>query len=126
MSLIVQKFGGTSVKDAERIRNVADIVTSTYKEGNDVVVVVSAQGDTTDDLIAKGEEINPEPPSGRWICSSPPGSRSPRPCWPWPSRAWATRWYPCWGGRRASTPPPITATPASKKVNPARIKQELG
>ena len=59
MSLIVQKFGGTSVKDAERIRNVADIVTSTYKEGNDVVVVVSAQGDTTDDLIAKGEEINP-------------------------------------------------------------------
>ena len=60
MSLIVQKFGGTSVKDAERIRNVADIVTSTYKEGNDVVVVVSAQGDTTDDLIAKGEEINPK------------------------------------------------------------------
>ena len=44
MALIVQKFGGTSVKDAERLNNVADIVTSTYKEGNDVVVVVSAQG----------------------------------------------------------------------------------
>ena len=42
MALIVQKFGGSSVKDAERINNVADIVTSTYKEGNDVVVVVSA------------------------------------------------------------------------------------
>lgn len=61
MALIVQKFGGTSVRDAERIRNVADIVTSSYKEGNDVVVVVSAQGDTTDDLIAKAAEINKKP-----------------------------------------------------------------
>src|SRR5699024_4394421 len=61
MALIVQKFGGTSVKDAERLNNVADIVTSTYKEGNDVVVVVSAQGDTTDDLIAKAAEINDKP-----------------------------------------------------------------
>ena len=51
MALIVQKFGGSSVKDAEHLRNVADIVTGTYKNGNDVVVVVSAQGDTTDDLI---------------------------------------------------------------------------
>ena len=61
MSLIVQKFGGTSVKDAERIRNVANIVTETYKKGNDVVVVVSAQGDTTDDLIAKAAEITSKP-----------------------------------------------------------------
>lgn len=60
MSLIVQKFGGTSVRDAERIMNVAKIVTDTYAKGNDVVVVVSAQGDTTDDLIAKAEEINPK------------------------------------------------------------------
>ena len=51
MSLIVQKFGGSSVADAERVFNVAGIVTDTYKKGNDVVVVVSAQGDTTDDLI---------------------------------------------------------------------------
>ncbi len=61
MSLIVQKFGGTSVRDAERIFNVADIVTSTYKDGNDVVVVVSAQGDTTDDFIEKAAEINKSP-----------------------------------------------------------------
>ena len=61
MSLIVQKFGGTSVGDAERIFNVADIVTSTYKQGNDVVVVVSAQGDTTDDFIEKVGEINAKP-----------------------------------------------------------------
>lgn len=59
MSLIVQKFGGTSVADAERVFNVAGIVTETYDQGNDIVVVVSAQGDTTDDLIAKGNEINP-------------------------------------------------------------------
>ena len=59
MSLIVQKFGGSSVADAERVMNVARIVTDTFKQGNDVVVVVSAQGDTTDDLIAKAEEMNP-------------------------------------------------------------------
>ena len=60
MSLIVQKFGGTSVRDAERVMNVAKIVTDTFAKGNDVVVVVSAQGDTTDDLLAKAEEINPK------------------------------------------------------------------
>jgi len=59
MSLIVQKFGGSSVANAERVFNVANIVTDTYKQGNSVVVVVSAQGDTTDDLIAKAKEINP-------------------------------------------------------------------
>ena len=61
MSLIVQKFGGSSVANAERVFNVADIITSTYKEGNDVIVVVSAQGDTTDDLIEKAHEINEKP-----------------------------------------------------------------
>lgn len=59
MALIVQKFGGSSVADAKRVENVARIVTDTYKAGNKVVVVVSAQGDTTDDLIAKAKEINP-------------------------------------------------------------------
>ena len=61
MALIVQKFGGTSVRDAERIDNVARIVTSAYKDGNDMIVVVSAQGDTTDDLIAKAAELNHRP-----------------------------------------------------------------
>ena len=58
MSLIVKKFGGTSVRDAERVMNVARIVTEDYKKGNDVIVVVSAQGDTTDDLIDKAKEID--------------------------------------------------------------------
>ncbi len=61
MSLIVQKFGGSSVANADRVRNVAKIITDTYKAGNDVVVVVSAQGDTTDDLIAKAKEITSNP-----------------------------------------------------------------
>lgn len=58
MGLIVQKYGGTSVKDAERVMNVARRITDTYKAGNNVVVAVSAQGDTTDDLIEKAKEIN--------------------------------------------------------------------
>ena len=61
MALIVQKFGGSSVKDRDRIFNVARIVANTHKAGNDVVVVVSAQGDTTDDLIAKAAEITHNP-----------------------------------------------------------------
>lgn len=60
MGLIVQKFGGTSVATTERIRNVARIITETYKQGNNVVAVLSAQGDTTDELIEKAKEINPK------------------------------------------------------------------
>ena len=59
MALIVQKFGGSSVADTARIRNVARIITETYRKGNNVVVVLSAQGDTTDDLIEKAKELNP-------------------------------------------------------------------
>ena len=59
MSLIVQKFGGSSVADGDRLRHVAQIITDTYKAGNQVVAVLSAQGDTTDDLIEKAREINP-------------------------------------------------------------------
>ena len=58
---IVQKFGGSSVADAEKMRRVAGGIADTYAEGHDVVVVLSAQGDTTDDLIEKAHEINPRP-----------------------------------------------------------------
>ncbi len=60
MALVVKKFGGSSVADAAKVMNVAGRVTDTYKEGNSVVVVVSAQGDTTDELIEKANEINPK------------------------------------------------------------------
>ena len=59
MALIVKKFGGSSVANAERVFNVANRIIEDYKKGNDVIVVVSAQGDTTDDLIEKAKEINP-------------------------------------------------------------------
>jgi len=59
VALIVQKFGGSSVADAAKVNNVANRVVETARNGNQVVVVVSAQGDTTDDLIEKAVEINP-------------------------------------------------------------------
>ncbi len=61
MPLIVQKFGGTSVRDTERLFNVARIVADTYKAGNDVAVVVSAQGDFTDILVDKAGQISKRP-----------------------------------------------------------------
>ena len=65
MALIVQKFGGSSVADRDRIFNVARIVANTHAAGNDVVVVVSAQGDTTDDLHRQGGRDHPRPVPAR-------------------------------------------------------------
>ncbi len=64
MGLVVQKYGGSSVADAERIKRVAERIVATRRDGNDVVVVVSAMGDTTDELIDLAEQIVPVP-SGR-------------------------------------------------------------
>jgi aspartate kinase len=61
MALIVQKYGGSSVADAEKIKNVARRVAETKDRGNDVVVVVSAMGKTTDSLIGLAKEVNPQP-----------------------------------------------------------------
>src|SRR3989338_7214281 len=61
MALIVQKYGGSSLADVEKIKNVARRVAKTRKDGNQVVVVVSAMGDTTDDLIELAHQITPAP-----------------------------------------------------------------
>ncbi|MDO8136998.1 MAG: aspartate kinase [Candidatus Brocadiales bacterium] len=61
MGLIVQKFGGTSVADAQRIKGAAQRVVQTYREGNQVVVVVSARGQTTDELFSLAHEITDNP-----------------------------------------------------------------
>ncbi len=61
MALIVQKYGGSSVADAEKIGNVARRIVKTREEGNEVVVAVSAMGDTTDELIRLARQINPQP-----------------------------------------------------------------
>ncbi len=62
MSIVVQKYGGTSVADADRIRNVAARVVSTIDAGNQVVVVVSAMGDSTDELRALASQLSESPP----------------------------------------------------------------
>ena len=62
MALVVQKYGGSSVSDAERIRRVAERIVETKRAGNDVVVVASAMGDTTDELLDLAEQVNPDPP----------------------------------------------------------------
>src|SRR5574341_1812993 len=61
MSLIVQKYGGSSVANPERIKSVARRIVSAKKAGNDVVVVVSALGDTTDELIELAKKITDNP-----------------------------------------------------------------
>ncbi len=61
MALIVQKFGGSSVANPERMRRVAGIIAETYRAGNDVIVVLSAQGKTTDNLIAAAQEYSSSP-----------------------------------------------------------------
>ena len=62
MALVVQKYGGSSVASADRIRRVAERIVATKKQGNDVVVVVSAMGDTTDDLMDLAQQVCPAPP----------------------------------------------------------------
>src|SRR3954470_20813346 len=82
MTLVVQKFGGTSVADPERIRQVADHVARTRRHGDQVVVVVSAMGKETDELIRLASEVAPvgpgremdvlirggEPKATSWLC----------------------------------------------------------
>lgn len=63
MALIVQKYGGSSLETAERIRAVAERIVATKKAGNDVVVVCSAMGDTTDELLDLAAQVNPVPPA---------------------------------------------------------------
>ena len=62
MGLVVQKYGGSSVSDAERIKRVAERIVATKKEGHDVCVVVSAMGDTTDELLDLAQQVSPLPP----------------------------------------------------------------
>jgi len=63
VGLVVQKYGGSSVGTAERIKRVAERIVATRKEGNDVVVVVSAMGDTTDELMDLAQQVSPSPPA---------------------------------------------------------------
>ena len=113
MSLIVQKFGGSSVRDAQRVLNVARRVTETYARGNSVVVVVSAQGDTTDDLIAKAMEINPKANKREMDMLLSSGEQISIALLAMAIESLATPPSPLPAGRRALSPIPPTATPVS-------------
>ena len=91
MPIVVQKYGGSSVASTERILNVARRIVATYDAGNSVCAVVSARGDTTDELLAMAHEITPRPPSASSTCCSRPASASAARCWPWRSTHWAAR-----------------------------------
>ena len=86
MGLVVQKYGGSSVADAERIKRVAERIVATKRDGNDVVVVVSAMGDTTDELIdlARADRRRCRPGASS-TCCSPRASASRWRCWRWRS-----------------------------------------
>lgn len=91
MALVVQKYGGSSVANAERIKRVAERIVAARKAGDDVVVVVSAMGDTTDELLDLANQVSPLPPGRELDMLLTAGSGSPWRCSPWPSTTSGTR-----------------------------------
>lgn len=83
MALIVQKFGGSSVADPESIKRVARRIIETKNAGNDVAVVVSAMGDTTDDLIDQALSIDSNPPAREMDMLMTAGERISMSCSLW-------------------------------------------
>jgi aspartokinase len=83
MPLVVQKYGGTSVADADRIRSVASRIVETYKAGNQVVAVVSAMGKGTDELLALASDVssNAHPRELDMLLTAGSGSRCPSSRW---------------------------------------------
>ncbi len=125
MALVVQKYGGSSVSDADRIRRVAERIVETKKAGNDVVVVVSAMGDTTDDLLDLARQVNPAPPPREMdMLLTSGGSGSPTHWWPWRSPHSARRRAPSPGRRPASSPPARTQRKIID-VTPGRLRSAL-
>lgn len=82
MALIVQKYGGSSLENAERIRRVAERIVETKKKGHDVVVVCSAMGDTTDEFLDLAAQVNPVPPTREMDMLLTAGSAFPMRWWP--------------------------------------------
>src|SRR3984885_6527050 len=91
VALVVQKYGGSSGADADRIRRVAARIVEAKKQGNDVVVVVSAMGDTTDNLLDLAQQVCPAPPARP---ARPRSSTSPRPGCRRPSTRVGSCWSP--------------------------------
>ena len=97
MALIIQKYGGTSVADSERIRNVAQRAIKTKEAGNDVIVVVSAMAGETDKLINLAQELVRLPEGRELDVLISTGEQVASPWFPWPSSQWDMRQYLTWG-----------------------------
>jgi len=89
VALVVQKYGGSSLQSADRIKRVAERIVATRKAGNEVVVVCSAMGDTTDELLDLAKQVNPLPPGREMDMLLTAGSGSRTRWWPWRSARWA-------------------------------------
>src|SRR5690625_1302867 len=118
MSLIVQKYGGSSVADAAGIQRVARRVVATQRAGHKVVVGVSAMGDTTDDLLDLAESITDEAPKREMDILCPPGNAFLWRYWPWPSMPMVHRRAPLLGPRPVCSLILIMAKPASPGSRP--------
>jgi len=117
--LVVMKFGGSSVANADRIRRVARRVAAARADGADLCVVVSAMGDTTDELLSLAAAITEEPDPRELDISSPPARTRARPSWRWPSTPSACRRSPSPAPRPGSSPTGPTARPASPASTPS-------
>lgn len=114
MALIVQKYGGSSVADTESIKRVAKRVVETEKKGNKVAVVVSAMGDTTDDLIDQALSIDSNPPEREMDMLMTAGERISMSLLAMAIHAEAAVPTPSPVSRPASSPTPVTARPTSR------------
>lgn len=113
MALVVQKYGGSSVASAERIRRVAERIVETKKAGNDVVVVVSAMGDTTDELLDLAQQVCPVPPAREMDMLLTSGERISNALVAMAIHSLGAQARSFTGSQAASSPPAATATPRS-------------
>ena len=88
--VLVMKFGGSSVADPDKIKNVARRLVEAHRAGRSVVGVVSAMGETTDQLVDLAARVSTARTRARWTCCSRPASGSPPRCARWRSRTSAT------------------------------------
>ena len=113
MALIVQKFGGSSVSDAASVKRVAQRIVDTKNAGNDVVVVVSAMGDTTDELIDLANEIAPDAPAREMDILLTAGERISMALLSMAVNSLGSAPTPSPASKRACAPTPTTARPQS-------------
>ena len=113
MAIVVQKYGGSSVGDAEKIKNVARRIAAAREKGNEVVAVVSAMGDTTDELVELAYSVTDQPSEREFDVLLSTGEIVSSTLLAMALRLWATRLSASPAPRPESGPTPPTAGPAS-------------